>query len=552
MSYTVTVLDTGAIQSFIFGSNELRENIGASQLVYWATRDWTFEALNALVGPRHNIDLDGLEKPAVPYVDDFHIEKQTEWPAAEVVYAGGGNTVIIFRAEDSLSLAKEFTYQLSARILHEAPGLALYAAHEPYEWNGETSLPATIFKAMGKLGRYKATIPAPLPALSFSVSASCTSTGLPATGSHPDSDKKGTLANRASEEVRAKWRAAGEATKRLRALFPEVTGKHDDRFRWTDDLDRLANLPSRNDSYIAVVHADGNGMGRRIRALNLGWGERPQQTREYVVEMRRLSSSIAQTSTEALAATINALVKRLLTREGSEQLNAPWFPFRPIVFGGDDVAWVCAGPWGVSLAHRYLTELEKQTIGDWVPYAAAGVAIVKTHFPFSQAYVISEELASEAKARVREVRGEQKDASALDWHYTTSGISGDLKQIRQREYTTPTGDYLHMRPVLLGANGSWRTWDNFSKAVMAFRYKWLNRHNKVMALRDALRGGRPAARQFVTLYGEELPPVNAGTANIEYGWAEDEDGRLRSSHYDAVELSDMFFELPTSTEERQQ
>ena len=47
-NFTVTVLDTTGIQPYIFGSNRLRENIGASYLVSQATDNWAREALNTL------------------------------------------------------------------------------------------------------------------------------------------------------------------------------------------------------------------------------------------------------------------------------------------------------------------------------------------------------------------------------------------------------------------------------------------------------------------------------------------------------------------------
>lgn len=57
---------------------------------------------------------------------------------------------------------------------------------------------------------------------------------------------------------------------------------------------------------------------------------------------------------------------------------------------------VCAGPWGLAVAQRYLAELERgeklpgdADDDDNTPYACAGVAIVKTHYPFSQAYGLS-------------------------------------------------------------------------------------------------------------------------------------------------------------------
>ncbi len=41
----LVVVDTMQIQPYIFGSNRLRENVGASYLVDAATRDWAFEAV---------------------------------------------------------------------------------------------------------------------------------------------------------------------------------------------------------------------------------------------------------------------------------------------------------------------------------------------------------------------------------------------------------------------------------------------------------------------------------------------------------------------------
>lgn len=47
-NFTVTILDTTGIQPYIFGSNRLRENIGASYLVSQATDTWARDALNTL------------------------------------------------------------------------------------------------------------------------------------------------------------------------------------------------------------------------------------------------------------------------------------------------------------------------------------------------------------------------------------------------------------------------------------------------------------------------------------------------------------------------
>jgi hypothetical protein len=113
--YTFTVLDTTGIQGYIFSSNRLRENIGASQLVKEATGDWVKAALKDL-GVPINRQCEPIESSELP---------------AELIYASGGNAQIIFREKDT---AIEFTHRISLKVLNEARGIQLLAAHKQFEW----------------------------------------------------------------------------------------------------------------------------------------------------------------------------------------------------------------------------------------------------------------------------------------------------------------------------------------------------------------------------------------------------------------------------------
>jgi hypothetical protein len=44
----LTVIDVSEIQPYIFGSNHLRESIGASEIVARATSLWVFDVLNEM------------------------------------------------------------------------------------------------------------------------------------------------------------------------------------------------------------------------------------------------------------------------------------------------------------------------------------------------------------------------------------------------------------------------------------------------------------------------------------------------------------------------
>lgn len=642
MNCTLTVLDTAGIQSYIFGSNELRENIGASHLVAMATTQWVQDALTLVLGDRqnHNYQVNEFvqdpQRYPTPY-RPFALE-MTTGERAEVIYAGGGNTVILFAGEDHAIKARELVYELSRRVVATAPGVQLYATHQPYAWGD--NLPATINEVMQALAQLKVRLPVYTPSLGLSVTAACVSSGLPANGPHPDPDKNGrnnngraTLANRANRQVMAQWVAAVEATGRLRQMFPLVEQMG---FVWSDDLDRIARLPNRDESFIAVVHADGNGMGRRVVLLTELFKQHvPNQPRPYIAAMRELSLSFQQSAEAALVQTVHDFVQALLRHErngdlyyhldGSLESGTRIFPLRPVVFGGDDMTLVSAGPWGLALAHRYLLHLENGRqkipgfrglfarhlpdlpadqvtqalvaaqqqhvpIEDAPPYACAGVSIVKTHYPISRAYDNSEALAKSAKHLVLAYVPD-KTASALDWHFTTTGLAGKLAEIRTREYVASQlmPDFaravaddndvqysLLMRPLMLNTAYTWRNWDNFRSVFMRFAGGWADGRNKLMALRETLREGPDAAAEFVTLERRSdklplLPPVSShgGVAlHLAKGWMtwademvasaqlqtwqggaatsdllERELNEVRCAYFDAIELQDQFLQL---------
>lgn len=117
MKVVLTIIDTAGIQPYIFGSNRLRENIGASYLVEQATHGWVYDELNRLGA--HNIS--NLKKGEL----DRSRKIEEHGLAAELVYAGGGNTVILFRTPDE---ARIFAQSLSRRVLEDAPGLEIVIA----------------------------------------------------------------------------------------------------------------------------------------------------------------------------------------------------------------------------------------------------------------------------------------------------------------------------------------------------------------------------------------------------------------------------------------
>lgn len=562
--YTATIIDTTGIQPYIFGSNRLRENIGASYLIAEATKQWVEQALIKLGKPFYFPDPElsehrqepQPEPDAKPYIEDGNL-------AAEVIYAGGGNAVLIFTTHDD---AVEFTKILSSLILNKAPGLNLVVAHKKFDFDDQERQLQQVIEDLRKNeleAKKRQRIPS-VPLLGLSVTASCNSTQLPAIGTSdqfgsPKEDKYWV-----STEVKYKLKNVSNANEKLQKFFE---GLVPDVYEFPLRADHLGRTQDES-SYVAVVHADGNSMGDRFQKQ----GETASTNREYITRMRQLSWSVNKIGKEALRSVVKTLVNSI--HHNSKGVFIKWLdsenqlisqielkktengkfylPFRPLVYGGDDITFVCDGRLGLTLATLFLKEFEKNAADGEQLTACAGISIVKSHYPFARAYELSESLCSSAKKMVRERGGK---FSALDWHIAASGLIGSLGDIRKREYqvnSSGSEKNLIMRPIRLkGEDGEWQNWDDFQAIVTEFNIgdDWRDKRNKVIALREVLRKGSDATQQFLHLYRftkKEFPSFDqAYDDDLKIsGWTDDGKGERVCGYFDAIEA--MEFYLPLS------
>ncbi|UZQ53319.1 hypothetical protein OOK60_12490 [Trichothermofontia sichuanensis B231] len=519
MKLTVTVFDTTGIQSYIFGSNRLRENIGSSYLVGQVTDAWVKQILR---------DKLGIEDP----------EASIETQDAELVYAGGGNTVLLFK---SAEVAISFTQKLSFKVLKEAPGINLVVAHRhDFEW-GQDQLYDTVQEMM-KVDldvKKRSRIPSS-PLLGLGVTQDCNSTRLVAVDR---SQNHGSPADYpVSREIVAKLEAVRPANTQLKQTLQLPDG-------WDIPLDFDDFGRSRDEmSYLAVVHIDGNSMGKRFQEF-----AKDKSDRDYITAMRDLSRSVEQAGKAVLQQLTQELIANWETLKDKLDLTTQKLPFRPLVYGGDDITFVCDGRLGLTLAVRALQLFETQPIADAQPITAcAGVCIVKAHYPFARAYELSEALCQSAKKIAKRERGRDersKAVSAIDWHIAASGLLGDLAEIRAREYRSQDGQHLEMRPLLLDADSyDWQNWPSFESVIKEFiKGDWKEKRNKVMSLREVLRQGSAATKSFLTAYQLETLPIMPGSDRrlksplAEQGWLDGICG-----YFDAIEAMDFYIPLEVS------
>jgi len=560
--YTLVLVDTTGIQSYIFGSNRLRENVGASHLVYMATEGWLREDPDRLLGTtKHNLSKSPHSNPHDTQNNDEQLRIIDDNLDAELLYAGGGNTVLLFRNEGEETLAKKFTHNLSRKLIEEAPRLEVAAVRQPVDLQ-QGSLALAFKEGFRKLKKKKAERERSQELLGLGVTAACQSTGLvasyeqeePGSGDSNDINETEQAASEnnnplskflISSSVKAKWLNNPPANQRLNHQLGNLLGKH---YRFPLDFDHLGR--SKGDfSYIAVVHADGNGMGRTLQEIIEQYEVRTgiDANNALIRQIRTFSHAVNAAGLNALSMVVEEVVEwseRQLRKgdapsaaQSKGRLN---LAIRPIVFGGDDVTFVCDGRIGLKAAQVFLRAFGEQEIPDAAGKmrpgcAAAGVAIVKTHYPFARAYMLSEELCKNAKSEF------EREAPALDWHLAQSGLFGDLSEIRQREYQEQVDDgkvtsSLLMRPIVTNNYdvAGWRTWDKFVALLNSFQQETDDKkaewpRNKVMELRDAIRGN--SVDTFTDGY-KKLPQIDANeTQHITNGSLSG-----RSGYFDAIEM----------------
>lgn len=553
------ITDTVGIQGYVFGSNRLRENVGGSYLVAQAAGEWALEAMHAAAGGRCNIGKDYRLDP------DWHIDANGD--GAELVYSGGGNVLALFHD----GCGDKFLRILSERLIAEAPGLELVAARIPFEF-AHHELRDKLDELFQKLAREKRARPRYLALAGLGVTKPCQSTGLPAVGTfEPPTSDDPPVTRAASPDILAKLGVTNPRTNNRspaeQRLYDLVGDSCPQEYRFPREIEDLGGIKGES-SYIAVVHADGDGMSEKLRQAVAEPGLRGQN-RGQIKALRDFSEAVEQAGAKALRAMVEKLVASiepdgngdlhiahpdvdkkdihipLSVAERLPQQPLAWYlPFRPLVFGGDDISFVCDGRIGLPLAQEFLQLFgaHSKALPSGGGTACAGVAIVKSGRPFARAYAMAEELCRSAKQYRHET---QRPTSCLDWHFTATTASRGIEAMRERDYQVRNNRKLHLRPVELSEQPfrPGRTWQTVEGGLREFQAPgWRDRRNKIKALREALRQGDTDVIQWFRskyLKNGSLPTLPHGLPNWpKEGW----DGDL-CGYFDAIELMDHYIPL---------
>jgi len=403
---TAILFDTMSIQQYVFGSNKLRDNLGASYIV--------------------------------EHIYKYLIDKSNANPKElDIGYIGGGNALFFTISDDK---AKAIVKEYTSWLLYTYPGVsvavAINANFSKTDSDYKEKLKNLFLELNANKGKY---IPINTIA-SHGLTATCqfSSLSVEVIKKYDNNDF-----DQMSSFTASKRRIEDEARNEEKSLLDNDTLLE---YKFPDKLDDLGQRKGE-DSHIAVVHIDGNGFGNIFRELNSAG------------ETILLSNQVKKAVREAFIYSLN---KFILAKENNKYLFEGYsylgtvLPIRPIILGGDDITFVCHGKFGIWFAEKFMEKFKSNFIDkeQTIPFSScAGVAIVKTKYPFYRAYQLAEELCNSAKSKRKKYMDEnnlKEGGNWIDFQLAYSGLGNTLEEIRKLQYTDIKGENpLYDRPYSL-------------------------------------------------------------------------------------------------------
>jgi len=493
------LIEVASIQQYIFSSNKLKENIGASYII---------EKLLFL----ENGVMDTILK--TKYSSKFNLNHwRTDVNDIDITsdcfigYIGGGNALVFFSNETN---AHNFIKKFSITCLTEFPSLRIgFGVKKDFnlsKYKDEYQL------LLQDLKERKAKYISVVSISKHGITADCP------------------WSNDAAEvfEVKSKSYISSASGSKLKAAKisqdnqAEIYKCLKERYILTDEIDLLGQ--NKEASYIAVVHIDGNGMGKIFSNIT------------NLVDLRKKSIAVSDKANNAMTAIIQHLIEIKTAGKLSDLSfkDEGILPIRPILVGGDDVTFICEGRLGIYLAEKFIEFFydENERIKDkdspdkLMDGACAGVAIVKSHFPFYKAVKLAEELCSEAKKASRIISG-----SYISYYYSATTFSGSLEELRGKTHVSSSG-ITYFGPYKLFEATNIHSIEMLKSGIKHFRKKWPK--NKIMHLRDIIADSDSSQKLFEKELSElELAFPTGTTAVWDSG---------QTAFFDQIELFDFYLE----------
>lgn len=445
------------IQQYVMTGNKLREMIGASRLADQLANRYDDCLLGELLKKL------GIEKDAYT-----------------MLTAAASQARYLFHDRAD---AERLAAWWPMAVAQHAPGLQVVQTIVDWNEDEKQSLMEAIRKAEIQLIHERNCVPASMPQAN-PLTARAQRTGQPAVSFSKDKE-----AIDAAQE--AKQLASRNAMATLKTLLPDGFKLDESLYnKFPLDFEQIAT----EGSYLAVIHADGNGLGQLLMGLNAKGGELEKDNEKAKKFYPAFSKAIDSATREAVKTAIAPLLEKW------KHLNK--YPFRPILCAGDDLTLVIRASDALEFSKSFLQNFEDQStrklealkkesgvsFKETKLTAGLGIAYVKGSFPYHLAYKLCESLTQHAK------KESKREYSAIAFHRVSSSSTREFDEVLKRELTVSNGGLLLCRQPYAALEGEPRPISVLQDVVTEMRQ--LPRGAMREVLTEAWNGQEPADRRL--------------------------------------------------------
>ncbi|GHT29221.1 hypothetical protein AGMMS49574_05340 [Bacteroidia bacterium] len=404
------------IQNFIFQTNKLKEIVGASELV---------------------------EQICTTAFDDYGGKVEE----GKSVLRAAGNIKHIFDAKED---CEKTVFEFPRKVMTMAPGITISQAVVSMPMKTKEGNLVSDYETISneleqrlRTQRNKAVRSMTLGLMAISRTPS---TGLPAVDEvkRKYSDSKEIIDAGSKEKldtVDKKEKREKEKNFDKSNVYKDLMDTIANRYVYHNEIAYDLEKLEGDNSWLAVIHADGNGMGMIVQEVC--------KNADYATEFSRLIDEISKES--AHEAYKN--VEEECQKKKKLFLNDGVIPLRPVVLGGDDLTLICRADLAVDFTRFYMENFEKFSkdkfnsseriwkddlgIKDVVKNGltvCAGISFIKSSYPFHYAVKLAESLCKRAKKAAKKIDSELAP-SCLMFHKVQDSFVEDFNEIAKRELT---------------------------------------------------------------------------------------------------------------------
>ena len=337
MEKFLVISEVSKKQGYIFKTNKLKENIGASTIIEYITEGLPKEKLAEVLG-----------KDIAKIKDE------------NVVNAGGGNSLFIMDNEDD---AKEFITRTTRTVLEYFPGVEFFMAYESFDYNNDSIIDA-IDKIYKKLNDKKSARASVFRKKSYGIEQNCVTTGLPAYKRYDGSflSKESCIKRDWSDEKKIEeffekknWKRYKEKKYDENTISKVINKFENEGYRFTKEIEDLITEKGEN-SYVAIISLDGNKMGEKIEHMRNKARKREnknnmaESNKNYIKNLYKFSNNIKKYYEKAFIDMLSVIgenysekqniEKKLKLKEKNKGQDKKLMPVRPIILAGDDVCFI--------------------------------------------------------------------------------------------------------------------------------------------------------------------------------------------------------------------